>query len=47
MLEIRLLEARGEADRANAHDIFGPEFLIRRPLLQALEVDRRASRRSC
>ncbi len=39
MLEIRLLEARGEASRANAHDIFGPEFLIRRPLLQALESD--------
>ena len=37
MLEIRLLEARGEADRVKAHDIFGPEFLIRRPLLQALE----------
>ena len=38
MLEIRLLEARGEADRATAHDIFGPEFLIRRPLLQALDA---------
>jgi MoxR-like ATPase len=37
MLEIRLLEARGEASTANAHDIFGPEFLIRRPLLQALD----------
>jgi MoxR-like ATPase len=37
MLEIRLLEARGEAATANAHDIFGPDFLIRRPLLQALE----------
>ena len=37
MLEIRLLEARGDASKANAHDIFGPEFLIRRPLLQALE----------
>ena len=37
MLEIRLLEARGEADQATAHDIFGPDFLIRRPLLQALE----------
>jgi MoxR-like ATPase len=37
MLEIRLLEARGAADKATAHDIFGPEFLIRRPLLQALE----------
>ncbi len=38
MLEIRLLEARGEADAATAHDIFGSDFLIRRPLLQALEV---------
>jgi MoxR-like ATPase len=38
MLEIRLLEARGEADQATAHDIFGSDFLIRRPLLQALEV---------
>jgi MoxR-like ATPase len=37
MLEIRLLEARGQADHATAHDIFGPEFLIKRPLLQALE----------
>jgi MoxR-like ATPase len=39
MLEIRLLEARGEAEHVKAHDIFGPEFLIRRPLLQALEAD--------
>ncbi len=37
MLEIRLLEARGEADQATAHDIFSEAFLIRRPLLQALE----------
>ncbi len=37
MLEIRLLEARGEAEKATAQDIFGPDFLIRRPLLQALE----------
>ncbi|MEO6207841.1 MAG: MoxR family ATPase [Candidatus Limnocylindrales bacterium] len=37
MLEIRLLEARGAADAATAHDIFGSDFLIRRPLLQALE----------
>jgi MoxR-like ATPase len=37
MLEIRLLEARGQADHATAHDIFGAEFLIKRPLLQALE----------
>src|SRR3990170_6675823 len=39
MLEIRLLEARGSADQATAHDIFSSEFLIRRPLLQALEAD--------
>jgi MoxR-like ATPase len=38
MLEIRLLEARGEIDRAKAHDIFGSDFLIKRPLLQALEA---------
>jgi len=36
MLEIRLREARGET-QTSAHDIFGPDFLIRRPLLQALE----------
>ncbi len=41
MLEIRLLEARGSAEQATAHDIFSSEFLIRRPLLQALEADRR------
>ncbi len=38
MLEIRLLEARGSAEQATAHDIFSSEFLIRRPLLQALEA---------
>ena len=38
MLEIRLLEAKGQAEHASAHDIFGPAFLIRRPLLQALEA---------
>jgi MoxR-like ATPase len=38
MLEIRLLEAQGAAAGATAHQIFGPEFLIRRPLLQALEA---------
>ena len=37
MLEIRLLEARGEAAQATAQNIFGPDFLIKRPLLQALE----------
>jgi len=39
MLEIRLMEARGAADHATAHDIFGPDFLIKRPLLQALEAN--------
>ena len=39
MLEIRLLEARGDAATATAHVIFSSEFLIRRPLLQALEAD--------
>jgi MoxR-like ATPase len=38
MLEIRLLESRGVAAQATAADIFGPEFLIKRPLLQALEA---------
>jgi MoxR-like ATPase len=37
MLEIRLLEARGEAKTAATRDIFSQEFLIRRPLLQALQ----------
>jgi MoxR-like ATPase len=37
MLEIRLLEARGEAKAAATRDIFSEEFLIRRPLLQAIE----------
>ncbi|MFL5755448.1 MAG: AAA family ATPase, partial [Chloroflexota bacterium] len=39
MLEIRLLEARGDIAKATAQDIFGPEFLLKRPLLQALEGD--------
>jgi MoxR-like ATPase len=37
MLEIRLLEARGEAKSAATRDIFSEDFLIRRPLLQAIE----------
>jgi MoxR-like ATPase len=38
MLEIRLAEAAGEADReATAQDVFADRFLIRRPLLQALD----------
>ncbi len=39
MLEIRLLEAQGKLDDARAHDIFTPRFLLKRPLLQALESD--------
>jgi MoxR-like ATPase len=38
MLEIRLLEARGAGHEITPRDIFSPEFLIRRPLLQALEA---------
>ena len=37
MLEIRLREARG--DIGDGRGIFEPEFLIRRPLLQALQSD--------
>jgi MoxR-like ATPase len=37
MLEIRLLEARGEGKTAGTRNIFSEEFLIRRPLLRALE----------
>ena len=39
MIEIRLAEASGEIDRERlGQDIFRSEFLIKRPLLQALEV---------
>ncbi|WP_020590688.1 AAA family ATPase [Kiloniella laminariae] len=38
MVEIRIAEASGETDReALTRDIFRPEFLIKRPLLEALE----------
>ncbi len=38
LLEIRLREAAGPVDRAAvARDLFGPDFLIKRPLLRALE----------
>ena len=37
MIEIRLAEAAGGADRESlGRDLFGPDFLIERPLLQAL-----------
>jgi MoxR-like ATPase len=38
MLEIRLLEAQGKLDDARARDIFSEQFLLKRPLLQALEA---------
>jgi MoxR-like ATPase len=38
MLHIRMLEARGE--HSNEAELFGPEFLLRRPLLQAIENSR-------
>ena len=41
LLEIRLLEAAGEVDRkAATKELFSEEFLIKRPLLQALEQGR-------
>ncbi len=39
MLEIRLLEARGAAEEEALRDIFSPDFLIERPLLQAIAHD--------
>jgi len=40
MIAIRLAETEGNIDRARlTHDIFSEEFLIKRPLLQALEPD--------
>src|SRR6202051_905058 len=40
MIAIRLAEAEGGVDRARlAHDVFSENFLIKRPLLQALEPD--------
>lgn len=40
MIEIRLAEAAGQTDREQlGHDVFSERFLIRRPLLQALEPD--------
>ena len=40
MIAIRLAEAEGNADRERLeHDVFSERFLIKRPLLQALELD--------
>ena len=41
LLEIRLLEAAGQVDRgAMSKDLFTEDFLIKRPLLQAIEASR-------
>ena len=40
MIAIRLAEAQGEGDRERIeHDVFSDRFLIKRPLLQALDPD--------
>ena len=40
MMAIRLAEAEGQSDRARLeHDLFSERYLIKRPLLQALESD--------
>ena len=40
MIEIRLAEAAGDADRERlGQDVFSERFLIKRPLMQALEAD--------
>src|SRR5499425_1343919 len=40
MIAIRLAEAEGAVDRERlSHDVFSERFLIKRPLLQALEPD--------
>jgi MoxR-like ATPase len=38
MMQIRLLEAGGKGESATAHQIMSREFLIARPLLQAIEA---------
>jgi len=44
MLEIRLMEAGGDVDRqAAAADLFSEKFLIKRPLLQAIDGSREQS----
>ncbi len=41
LLEIRMREVGGDADREQlAADLFSPDFLIKRPLLRALEAER-------
>jgi MoxR-like ATPase len=38
MLHIRLMEAQDGANESELKEIFGPDFLIQRPLLQAIDV---------
>src|ERR1700749_3311314 len=38
MLQIRMLETQGNAPKNELQEIFGPEFLIQRPLLQAIDA---------
>jgi MoxR-like ATPase len=39
MLHLRVLEARGSAAQLAEKDLYSPEFLIARPLLQAIQTD--------
>ena len=42
ILQIRLMEAGGEKDKEKLiAEIFGPDFLIKRPLLQAVDYDKK------
>ena len=44
ILQIRLMEAGGEKDKEKlTAEIFGPDFLIKRPLLQAVDYDKKVS----
>ena len=43
LLHIRLLEAAGAHEQEALKEIFGPEFMIKRPLLQAIEETNKAS----
>lgn len=38
MLHIRLMEAQHDANESELKEIFGPDFLIQRPLLQAIDA---------
>jgi MoxR-like ATPase len=44
MLAIRLIEARGEGEHANVDDIMSRDYLLARPLLQAVEAGARGER---